>query len=149
MDIAQQRDIDIDRPRPSAQRWPRWQNLRVVFDNESLTQLLGAYRMESLLDSYVSDNNSESGSVVLALSAKVARKTNTKWQLTLTASIMDRNANAAENVLVDLYQELEHVRRFICGCRCFMLDPAVNNSWIGKNVWQPERMQRRWQPDWG
>ena len=49
-----------------------------VFDNESLTQLLGAYRMESLLDSYVSDNNSESGSVVLALSAKVARKTNTK-----------------------------------------------------------------------
>ena len=49
-----------------------------VFDNESLTQLMGAYRMESLLDSYVSDNNSESGSVVLALSAKVARKTNTK-----------------------------------------------------------------------
>ena len=80
MDVAQQRDIDIDRPRarPSAQRWPRWQNLRGVFDNESLTQLLGAYRMESLLDSYVSDNNSESGSVVLALSAKVARKTNTK-----------------------------------------------------------------------
>ena len=146
MDVAQQRDIDIDRPRPSAQRWPRWQNLLGVFDNESLTQLLGAYRMESLLDSYVSDNNSESGSVVLALSAKVARKTNTKWQLTLTASIMDRNANAAENVLVDLYQELEHVRRFICGCRCFMLDPVVNNSWIGKNVWQPERMQ---QPDWG
>ena len=30
---------------------------------------------------------------------------------------MDRNANAAENVDVD--QELEHVRRFICGCRCF------------------------------
>ena len=149
MDVAQQRDIDIDRPRPSAQRWPRWQNLRGVFDNESLTQLLGAYRMESLLDSNVSDNNSESGSVVLALSAKVARKTNTKWQLTLTVSIMDRNANAAENVLVDLYQELEHVRRFICGCRCFMLDPAVNNSWIGKNVWQPERRQRRWQPDWG
>ena len=77
MDVAQQRDVDIDRPRarPSAQRW---QNLRGVFDNESLTQLLGAYRMESLLDSYVSDNNSESGSVVLALSAKVARKTNTK-----------------------------------------------------------------------
>ena len=78
MDVAQQRDIDIDRHRPSAQRWPRWQNLRGVFDNESLTQLLGAYRMESLLDSYVTDNNSESGSVVLALSAKVARKTNTK-----------------------------------------------------------------------
>ena len=49
-----------------------------VFDNESLTQLLGAYRMESLLHSYVSDNNSEAGSVVLALSAKLARKTNTK-----------------------------------------------------------------------
>ena len=85
MDVAQQRDIDIDRPRarPSAQRWPRWrwprwQNLRGVFDNESLTQLLRAYRMESLLDSYVSDNNSEAGSVVLALSAKLARKTNTK-----------------------------------------------------------------------
>ena len=75
MDVAQQRDIEIDRPRPSAQRW---QNLRGVFDNESLTQLLGAYRMGSLLDSYVSDNNSESGSVVLALSVKVARKTNTK-----------------------------------------------------------------------
>ncbi|KAK2140575.1 hypothetical protein NP493_5702g00004 [Ridgeia piscesae] len=30
MDVAQQRDID----RPSAQRWPRWQNLRGVFDNE-------------------------------------------------------------------------------------------------------------------
>ena len=34
--------------------------------------------MESLLDSYVSDNNSEAGSVVLDLSAKVARKNNTK-----------------------------------------------------------------------
>ena len=78
MDVAQQRDIDIDRPWASAQRWPRWQNLRRVFDNEFLTQLLGSYRIESLLDSYVSDNNSESGSVVLALSAKVARKTNTK-----------------------------------------------------------------------
>ncbi|KAK2175523.1 hypothetical protein NP493_721g02005 [Ridgeia piscesae] len=34
---------------------------------------------------------------------------------------MDRNAkgNAAENVLVDLDQELEHIRGFICGCRCF------------------------------
>ncbi|KAK2192707.1 hypothetical protein NP493_24g01013 [Ridgeia piscesae] len=30
---------------------------------------------------------------------------------------MDRNANAAENVLVDLDQELEHIRGFICGCR--------------------------------
>ena len=49
MDVAQQRDIDIDRPRPSAQRW---QNLRGVFDNESLTKLLGAYRMESLLELY-------------------------------------------------------------------------------------------------
>ena len=42
MDVAQQRDIDIDRP--SAQQWPpmpRWQNLRGVFDNESMTQLLG------------------------------------------------------------------------------------------------------------
>ena len=78
MDVAQQRNIDIDRPSPQRCRWPRWQNLCGVFDNESLTQLLGAYRMESLLDSYVSDNNSEAGSVVLALSAKVARKTNTK-----------------------------------------------------------------------
>ncbi|KAK2177887.1 hypothetical protein NP493_573g00024 [Ridgeia piscesae] len=58
MDVAQQRDIDIDRPRPSAQRWPRWQNLRGVFDNESLTQLLGAYRMESLLDSFTSEEPS-------------------------------------------------------------------------------------------
>ncbi|KAK2179790.1 hypothetical protein NP493_472g02040 [Ridgeia piscesae] len=33
--------------------------------------------------------------------------------------MMDRNANAAENVLVDLDQELEHIRGFICGCRCF------------------------------
>ena len=41
MDVAQQRDIDIDRPRPSAQRWPRWQNLRGVFDNESLTTTIG------------------------------------------------------------------------------------------------------------
>ena len=41
---------------------------------------------------------------------------------------MDRNANAAANVLVDLYQELEHVRRFICGCRCFMLDPADSQT---------------------
>ena len=73
--------------------------------------------MENLLDLYVSNTNSEAGSVVLALSAKVARKTNTKKQLPLTASIMDRNANAAENV--DVAQELEHVRRFICGCRCF------------------------------
>ena len=32
---------------------------------------------------------------------------------------MDRNANIAENVLVDLDQELEHIREFICGCRCF------------------------------
>ena len=32
-------------------------------------------------------------------------------------SIMD--AKAAENVLVDLDQELEHIRGFICGCRCF------------------------------
>ena len=76
MDVAQQRDIDVNRP--SAQRWPRWQNLRGVFDNESLTQLLDGYRMESLLDLYMSDNNSEARSVVLALSAKVARKTNTK-----------------------------------------------------------------------
>ncbi|KAK2174739.1 hypothetical protein NP493_780g01007 [Ridgeia piscesae] len=30
---------------------------------------------------------------------------------------MDRNANVAENVLVDLDQELEHIRGFICGCR--------------------------------
>ena len=71
MDVAQQRDIDIDRP--SAQRW-----LRGVFDSESLTQLLNAYRMDSLLDSYVADNNSDAWSVLLALSAKVARKTNTK-----------------------------------------------------------------------
>ena len=88
---------------------PRWQNLRGVFDNESMTLLLGAYRMENLLDSYVSDTNSEGGSVVLALSAKVARKTN----------IMDRNVNAAEIVVVDVDQELEHVHEFICGCRCF------------------------------
>ena len=73
MDAAQQRDIDTDRP--SAQRW---QNLRGVFDNESVTQLLDAYWMENLLDSYMSNTNSEAGSVVLALSAKVARKTNTK-----------------------------------------------------------------------
>ncbi|KAK2192804.1 hypothetical protein NP493_22g02049 [Ridgeia piscesae] len=38
---------------------------------------------------------------------------------------MDRNANAAENVLVDLYQELEHVRRFICGCRFTSEEPSV------------------------
>ena len=44
----------------------------------SMTQLLNAYRVENLLDSYMSNTNSEAGSVVLALSAKVARKTNTK-----------------------------------------------------------------------
>ena len=43
--------------------------------------------------------------------------------------MMDRNANAAENVLVDLDQELEHIRGFICGCRCFdgkLLTPRTN-----------------------
>ena len=62
MDVAQQRDIDIDRPSRSAQRWPpmsRWQNMRGLFDNESMTQLLDAYRMENLLDSDVSNTNSE------------------------------------------------------------------------------------------
>ena len=93
------------------------ENLRGVFDYKSMTQLLDAYRMENLLDLYVSNTNSEAGSVILALSAKVARKTITNWQLTSTASIMDRNANAAE--IVDVDQELEHVRGFVCSCRCF------------------------------
>ena len=143
MDVAQQRDIDIDRP--SAQWWPRWQNLRGVFDNVSLTQLLGAYRMESLLDSYVSDNNSEAGSVVLALSAKVARKNNTKWQLTLTASIVDDGSQRQRC--------LKCTRRF--------RPRTWTHSWIHLrlqvfwwwtllstihglgNCWHPERMQRR------
>ena len=51
------------------------ENLRGVFDYKSMTQLLDAYRMENLLDLYVSNTNSEAGSVILALSAKVARKT--------------------------------------------------------------------------
>ncbi|KAK2180203.1 hypothetical protein NP493_453g01003 [Ridgeia piscesae] len=78
MDVAQQRDIDIDRPSRSAQRWPpmsRWQNMRGLFDNESMTQLLDAYRMENLLDSDVSNTNS-----------------------------------------------------------VLMMDPVVNNSWIGKSL---------------
>ena len=45
--------------------------------DESLTQVLGAYRMDNLVDSYISDTNSEAGSVVLVLSAKMARMTNT------------------------------------------------------------------------
>ena len=32
---------------------------------------------------------------------------------------MDHNANAADNVVVDVDQELEHIRGFICGCMCF------------------------------
>ena len=37
--------------------------------------------------------------------------------MTMIALIMDRNFNAAENIVVD--QELQHIRGFICGCRCF------------------------------
>ena len=54
------------------------QTLRGVFDYESMTQLLDTYRMDNLLDSYVTNTNCEARSVVLALSAKVVRKTNTK-----------------------------------------------------------------------
>ena len=43
---------------------------------------------------------------------------------------MDRNANAAETLDVD--KELEHVREYIYGSRFLMMDPAVDNSWIGK-----------------
>jgi len=73
----------------------------------------------------------EAGSVVLALSAKLARKTNTNWQLTLTATIHGS----------------QRQRCWKCRCRprtwntfvdssavvgVLMMDPAVNNSWIGK-----------------
>ena len=69
----------------------------------------------------MSDTNSKAGSVVLVLSAKVARKTNTmsrdRWLLTVL--IIHCKANATENVVVDVDQQHEHVRGFICGCRCF------------------------------
>ena len=48
----------------------------------------------------------------------------------MPASVKDRNANAVENVVVVVDQELEHVRGLIAGG--LMMDPAVNNSWIGK-----------------
>ena len=47
----------------------------------------------------------------------------------MTASIMDRNANTAENV--DVNQEFEFVdSSAVAGV--LMMDPAVNNSWMGK-----------------
>ena len=156
MDVAQQRDIHIDRPRPSlALAFSYGRRCRAMAKSaRCLTMNLCDF---DTTIGRISDGEftgfvrvMEAGSVVLALSATLARKTNTNWQLTLTATIHG--------------SQRQRQRCWKCRCRprtwntfvdlsavvgVLMMDPAVRTIHGLGNCWHPERTQRRWQPDWG